>query len=282
VRARPIGPSRTPSVWLFAAALGAHLALKGLFFSAPFLDAVFPVEWATGWAVTAATISGAISWAVLVWLLMGVVGRIRPRDLGLSRGDLVDALPVLLWVWILVQATQVLIGSATGTLSLSGPAEDASVALGRAVQAVFGSGLVEEVFYRGFLLTQLFALLRLRGSRERALVLAVAATSVYFGLNHVPAGLGMGLTPAEVGGYVFHCALVGALFAGLYLRTGNLYVAVAGHALMNAPVPFVTSPVDPALVTLVWLCLAVLAWPAVARRFSEAFTVGHLEGRPAL
>ena len=281
MRARPLSPD-APLVplWVLALAVAAHLGLKGVFFSVPFaVGVVFPIEMATGWAVTGATLAGLISWVVLVVAVIGVAGRLRPSHLGLSASGLAETGPVLLAVWLAVQVAGLALSPGG-----AGPAvpPDASVALGRGLQAVFGSGLIEEVFYRGFLLTQIYAHLKGRIDVERALVAAVVSTSVYFGVSHVPAGVAMGLSGPDVAGYVVHCALVGTLFAGLFLRSGNLYLAVGAHALLNEPVPLSAPAVDPALLTLIALCLVVLAWPVLARQFPRHLSVGHLDGRPAL
>lgn len=263
--------------------LGAHVALKGLVFWPPFQTGVaLPVEARTGGAVTAVTVAGLLSWTVLVGLLMGGVAALRPRHVGLSAGAFWEALPILLWVWILVQAAHVAMGAASGTVSIVPTSLDLSASVGQRVEAVVGSGLLEEVFYRGFLLVQAYGLLRRRMGRERALALAVVASSVYFGLNHIRAGLRAGLSPAEVAAFAVHCALVGALFAALFLRTGNLFIAAGAHALINDPLPFVDPPVDPSLTMLVGVCVLALAWPALAQRFREVFAVGSVEGSPAV
>ena len=284
MRARPaVTSAPTLPVAALALVLGAHAGLKALFFWTPYQASVaFPVEGATGGLVTAVTLAGVVSWVLLVGILMVGVCGLRPRHVGLTWGAFLDALPILLWAWILIQGVQATLGAATGDVSLALPQDSLSAALGQRVQAVVGSGLLEEVLYRGFLLAQVYGLLRRRLSRDSALVWAIGASSVYFGLNHIPAGLSAGLPPTEVALFAFHSALVGALFAALYLRTGNLFLAAGGHALINDPVPFVTSPVDPQLVALIGVAALLLAWPSLARRFKEVFTVGVVEGTPAV
>lgn len=284
MRARPLLASVPAlSVSSLLLVLGTHAALKALFFWAPYQGAVaLPVEVATGGLVTTVTLAGLISWAVLVGGGMGAACGLRPRHVGLTAEAFRDALPVLLGVWVLVQAVQATLGTASGGVALAPPVPDLMAAVGLRVQAVVGSGLLEEVIYRGFLLVQVYALLRRRVDRERALLWAVVLSSLYFGLNHVPAGLRAGLPPWEAAAFAFHSALVGSLFAALYLRTGNLFVAAGGHALVNDPVPFVASTVDPQLLMLIGVAVLLLAWPALARRFRGVFTVGVVEGSPAV
>lgn len=284
MRARPLMsgvPQVTPGVLLLV--VGLHAATKAVVFSMPFQrDVVFPIEWATGWAISGVSVAGLLTWAVVVGVGMMAVGRLRLGHLGLTKEAVLEAVPILLWVWILLQIPQALAGAASDTWAIAVPPDDVSVAVGKRLQQLIGAGLLEEVLYRGFLLTQVFGLLRSRWGRDRAMAGAVAATSIYFGLNHIPTALSLGLPLSDVVGYVVLSALVGLLLAGLFLRTGNLILAAGGHALLNDPLPYVQSVLDPALVSLVGLCAIVLVWPVLASRFSDVFAVGVVEGQPVI
>lgn len=264
--------------------LVAHAALKGLFFSGWWMVSVaMPVEAATLGVVTPVLLAGLVSWVVLVGLVICALGRVTPAETGLEAARLRDGAAVMAGLWVLTQAACAAAGAASGELSAGGPTFGGPLAaLGTRLQAVFGSGLIEEVIYRGFLQTQLFLLARRHLSRDGALAVAIAAASLYFGLNHVPAGLRMGLDGPAVAGYALQCALVGALFGALYVRTGNLFVAAAAHALLNDPVALLASPVDPALFVMVAACGLLLAWPWLCRRVGGVFSYGTLEGRIAL
>ena len=276
------GSAVAPAV--IAGVLGAHAALKALIFWGPYQAHVaVPIERATGGLVTAITLAGLLSWAVLVAGGMIGAGRLRLADLGLSAERLRDAGPVLVGLWLAVQIGHAAVGTAAGDLAFAadvGLPQTALQAAGLRIQAVVGSGLLEEVLYRSFLLIQVFAWLRPRTTRERALVWAVVASSLYFGINHVPAYLRAGLPPAEVAVFAAQSALVGGLFGMLFLRTGNLFVVAGAHALINDPIPLFATVVDPALIVLVGVAALVLCWPLLSRRVGRVFTVGSLEGVP--
>lgn len=282
MRARPIlSTVPTVPVSTLALALAAHAGLKTLFFWRPYQAQIaLPVELATGGLITTVTLAGILSWLVLVGAVMLGTGRLRPAHLGLTWTTLREAIPVLGGLWLLAQIVQVLLGTASGGAAFAPSAPGLAAALGQRLQAVVGSGLLEETIYRGFLLVQLYGLLRLRVDRDRAVAWAIVLSSAYFGINHLPAGLRSGLPLPEALVFVGHSALVGALFAVLYLRTGNLFVAAGAHALINDPVPLFAAPVDPSLVVLVAVAALMLAWPTLARRYR--FTVGTIEGEPAL
>jgi uncharacterized protein len=77
------------------------------------------------------------------------------------------------------------------------------------------AGFCEELVFRGYLLPLL---------REQVGVIgAVALSSLMFGLWHVYLGAA----------HVLRTALMGAVFAGIVLLTGHLWIAIALHALID-------------------------------------------------
>ena len=80
------------------------------------------------------------------------------------------------------------------------------------------TGLIEELFFRGFLLTQFKKI----GASQAGLFF----TSVLFGILHYS---------PEVS-YVnpFFITMVGYILGITYLRTGNLWVSIFGHATYNS------------------------------------------------
>lgn len=262
-----------------------HLGLKAVFFSVPFYAHVArPVEAATAGVVSPIVLAGLIELVLLVGIVMVWVGGLRLRDLGLRRSHVPNAVIVTILVWGGVQAVLSLLASSAPFEPMLNPALAAGperVGV-RLLEATFGSAFIEEVMYRGFLVPQLYLLARTRTS-NRALQagIALGLPQLYFGLNHVPAALRMGLSYGDVAAYVFLVVLVGVLFAALYLRTGNLFIAIAAHALVNNPMPVVVAGPDPSLLALVGVCSLLLAWPAFHRRFGEVFTLADTGTRPA-
>ena len=286
MRLRPLFsgiPLLSPAV--LAAFLLTHAGLKALFFGAGFQAGADVLYVRTAGLVTPVLLSGIVEWVVLVGLVAMALGRLEPRHLGLGDGaDLGRALAVLASLWLTVQVLSAASCALDGGVTWqSRPNVFLPLApLGLRLQAVFGSGLIEEVIYRGVLLPQVFLLARARGaSAPTALVGAALATSLYFGLNHLPAALRMGLAAPGVALYLLHAALAGLLFAALYVRSGNLLVAAGAHALINDPVALFDAPLEPALLVLVAACVLLLSWPWLSRRFGALFPYGALEGKAA-
>ena len=169
-----------------------------------------------------------IAWfdvAALMVLLVCVIGRHRLGDVGLTRRGLATG----------AATAAALIGYGAALLAgLDAAGRDIHLgaeALGRElVTHLLGIAVIEELFYRGFLLRQLWLHLRtaIRSPRD-ALVLAIAAASVIFAAVHpLPA-------PSIDTLLVFgEHLLAGAVYAFVYARTGNLWLAVAFHGVNNA------------------------------------------------
>jgi membrane protease YdiL (CAAX protease family) len=269
---------------VLAAFLLVHAGLKAFFFSGGFVVAGFALYGATAGLVTPVLLAGLIEWVMLVGVVAMGLGRLRARHLGLDGRDVGLALVVLAGLWLVVQLLSAASGVVGGGIAWQGrlPGQPPLHPLGLRLEALFGSGLIEEVLYRGVLLPQVYLLARTRGlAPTAALVVAAVGTSVYFGLNHLPAALRMGIPAPAVMGYLFHVTLAGLLFAALYVRSGNLLVAAGAHALINDPVALIDAPLEPALLVLVAACALMLGWPWLSRRFGAHIPYGALEGRAA-
>lgn len=139
-----------------------------------------------------------------------------------------------------------------------------TVVIGALIAQLFGNALAEEIIYRGFLLPQTW--LKLRGGLPARpgwrLVLAILISQSIFALSHIPNRIFNGMTPAEMLPDMLMLLVFGAYYAFLYLRTGNLFIAVGVHALANAPTSIVQSDL-PAPLLMVLALIVALAWPKV-------------------
>jgi len=94
---------------------------------------------------------------------------------------------------------------------------------------LFGTGLFEEVLFRGLVLKLLLVVF---GDSKKGIVKAALISSLIFGAIHiVNAFFGAGLLPTI--SQVIYATAIGIFFAALYLRTRNLLVPILLHALIN-------------------------------------------------
>jgi hypothetical protein len=133
--------------------------------------------------------------------------------------------------------------------------------LGELLGQLFGNALYEEILFRGCLLVQLALWLTPRPQRpdRRAVLLALVLSQLVFALQHIPNRLAFAAWPdaAAAAGDLAMLLVAGLFFAGVFLRTGNLLVAVGVHALGNCPTLLWAGPdwVHPAAMFVVTLLL---------------------------
>ena len=262
-------------ILLFLAAyVGLSLLINLVVFRSTWLD---PVARAThGWIQPTLVVNAGLIVLLIVGVL-GLGGRLSPRRL---LGPLRQAVPAILWTCALWGSTQ-LVGVAVlsiqsgVTLHPSWSTYGASWVLGGLLAQLAGNALFEEIAYRGFLLPQTHR--RLCGIRRPAvrIFVAVLISQAVFALIHIPNRIYTGLPLASYPMDLFRLLGLGALFAVIYLRTGNLFLAVGIHALLNRPTSLVDFP-SSSTALLMLSALLLIAWPWVsrdrgARSTSESF-----------
>lgn len=254
--------------------LVSQVLLKLLLFGQPFLHRLaMPLEGWSGGLISPSATAGMLTLFVIVGGLILISGSLRLHTLGWDRDGF--RIGMLLFI-VLVTAGQVVPVTSlivtTGTVELSTVAPTGQF-VAASIENWIGAALGEELIYRGFLLVQIYFLLltRSRLSRESSLVAAIAVSQVWFGLNHAGSALRMGLAPVAATGYLLHATLVGILLAVLFIRSGSIIVPIVAHGLLNLPISFLPSAVDPQIVMLVLICAAMLVLPycysAQSRRF---------------
>lgn len=226
----------------------------------------FPIERLTNGWVQATLIFSLARFALVALGVAMLVGKLRPVDLGLRWDKLLRGALVVLGLWIVMQLIGLLPNLiASGKMALSpiwGPGRTNLVA-GEVIAQFLGNAFAEEVIFRGFLLTQVYLLLRGKISgRGWRVTAAVLISQLIFSLSHIPQRL--------TGSYSLPALLVsllvvwvtGIVFALLYLRTENIFTVVGLHALVNAPVTIVAMPSETVAVLLPLVLSLVLfaAW----------------------
>ena len=186
--------------------------------------------------------------AVVVGGALCGFGRARPRDLGLRLRQVLPALVATVVMWLALQGATALLAWANGEPLVAAAARsNTRVPFGSDLLAqVFGNALYEEILYRGCLLVQLALWLSTGdGPPPRRVVWqALLVSQVLFALQHIPNRLAFDAwhDVAGVAGDLGLLLVSGLFFAGVFLRTGNLLVAVGLHALGNCPTMLWRSP----------------------------------------
>ncbi len=260
-----VRPATWPVLALAAAAtLVGSVLVNGVVFQGRVRGGLSALQSATGGLVEP-TLPGSLAGFALFALIVFGVGRLGCRDVGWNVVAIAPALLVTLGVWLAMQAVLLVIALRDGAplaLHEAWTARGAGYVLGALLAQLLGNALVEETEFQGFFLSQFFHKAR-RTSRElAALVLALLGSQALFALVHVPNRVFVkGVTGTDLLTDLAGTAVLGLLFAVVYLVTGNLFVSVGIHALRNAPTPLVHTPAG--RTDAVWFGLTValvLVW----------------------
>ncbi len=204
--------------------------------------------------------------AILCIILFGW-GHLKPREVGFLRKALIPALLFFLGFWIVAQgffAILSLIG--TGTLELNIAWQQGWIAvIGSLIAHLFGTAVYEDLAFRGFMLPQLF--LKFGGSPEnqtrKYLFYAILVSQTVFSLLHIPtlisAGANSGYIIARLGAALF----LGIIMALLYMRTGNLFLIIGIHALIDTNTSLFNNIEDSVehAVYAALMILVLIIWP---------------------
>jgi membrane protease YdiL (CAAX protease family) len=253
----------------------------------PFLQSSFPLEQVTGGLVQATLVFSILRLVVALGIAM-LTGHLRARDVGLEWGKLLSGALVVFGLWIVMQVIVVLAGVvASGQVALSPiwTPERIPLIAGDLIAQFLGNAPAEEVIYRGFLLTQVYLLLKgpISGRKWRVTA-AVLASQLLFSLSHIPQRLVTGSSPLALLPDLLLVWLVGILLAVLYLRTENLFVVIGVHALNNAPVTIAAPPSQAiaGLLPLVLTIVLILIWRPLMHLIERQRDAPSSRERPTL
>jgi uncharacterized protein len=219
------------------------------------------------------TLIGAGLFFVVTTLALLATGKLHPNDLGWKRSTLARGLALTVGLWIAFQLVELAAALATGAaprLSPDATAAGWATAVGTLLGLLLGLAPGEETFFRGFLLPALRAKFA-HMKTTSAVVVAILVSQLLFALYHLPNlvmgnGGKVGTTAPEIAVALGLDFLIGVVFAGLYLRTGNLFLVIGIHALQDAGTSVVATPIDPALVIFTLAVVLLLATFIPTRR----------------
>jgi membrane protease YdiL (CAAX protease family) len=242
----PLEQARRLPGWLCAGALALSGGVAWAANALPQVPrALERVQQASGGWISPNTVLFA---AILAGLaLLARAGGARRDDVGLDPGLAPAAARLTGAVWAAatgatLAAAWMLGGGAALHPYWSTPG--GAVVMGALLGALLGAA-VEEIVFRGMLLPQLYTRFGRWEHRPRlrfagALLLSQAA----FGLVHIPSRMAAGRydTAAAVVGDQVVLLLAGMFGAWIFLRSGNLYMAIGIHTLFNAPTTLFAAP----------------------------------------
>ena len=112
-----------------------------------------------------------------------------------------------------------------------------------ALHPFIGTGLFEEVLYRGLVLK---ILLKKNGRSKRGVMGACVISSVIFGLLHI-VNIFAGAPVLSTISQVIHATSTGLFFAAVFIRTNKLWIPILLHGLLNLSSQIFCAIVSPEL-----------------------------------
>lgn len=210
---------------------------------------------------------------ILIFILLVRVEKIPLKKLGLI--NLKQGIIVLFFVWLLSQlltvAINLLLGQPIQIHTLWSKWEITYI-IGFFIAMVLGTAFFEEIAFRGYLLPQFFFLIK----KRQKIVWAIICSSLLFSIFHIPSLLFIvQLSLPSMLLRLLMLFMVGLISCFAYLRTGNIFVLVAIHALNNAPTPIFQSTLSPSMISVVLSFTLLVFWPFIFgnRKFMEWYPI---------
>lgn len=227
------------------------------------LDAPSLIVKATLGLIDWTLMGSAVSLLVIVGGVIFGLGRLRPAEVGLIVARLPEAVIVTAVLWAMTQTLAAVgVWASMGEMSINPrwAERGVTVMLGALLSQLFGNALAEETIYRGFLLPQTWLKLPIAQHPGWRLLLTVLISQGVFALSHIPNRIFNGMPITAMAPDMLILLAFGLYFTFLYLRTGNLFIAVGVHALVNQPVSIIQSDLSAPLLMTLALLLAIV-WP---------------------
>lgn len=244
-------------VFLIASTVLASV-INLVLFPSPFFD---PIERATGGLIDATLQANSLNILLFSLIVFGW-GKLRPIDVGLDWMKIAQGLSLTALIWIMTQALVLLINWINGDIHLD-PVwgqRGATTVIGGLIAQLLGNAFFEEMSYRGFYLSQFYLKFKMQNEKWRS-VWSVLAMLILFILSHIPNRIFAGYTLADIPSDFALLFIWGLFFTIIYLVSGNLFLAIGIHALLNKPT-MITESTFPAamLVSILTLILLVMLW----------------------
>ncbi|HEX6881815.1 MAG TPA: CPBP family intramembrane glutamic endopeptidase [Planctomycetota bacterium] len=273
--------------WVTVVASGGYgflLVAANSLWAGPVLEALGQVQHATAGLLPARFLMSLAAFAFLAVVIFWIA-RLKPADVGWHASALAPALGITLLCWALMQVGLCILAFALRDRPALTATDSGLLRLVLPMATdLLGNSWLEETFFRGYLLQQLFRRMVLRCSRRAAWWCAALGALLLFVLAHVPRFIGSPEDlPAGVGLAVLWAACFGGLLTVVFLVTGNLFLCVGLHALHNARPMLLAAPWQ--RVEIMWwvVTLAViLVWSVnEARKRARAARTGTGAHAPA-
>ena len=202
-----------------------------------------------------------LPWLFVIGVGIFLLGKLHFSDLGISAAKIPPAILYGLGIWAIIQLVV-----ATVLFFLKGQFTWGEISPGYLIDQLFFFAFAEEIIFRGFLFPQLY----LKWNRtdrysQKAFWGALFVSQAIFSLYHIPHLLLNNTPIQELPFQLLLLWISGMFLCYIYLRSKNLLVSVAVHALGNAPAILFSYDVLPWYVVNLIVMGTAITWIEVGR-----------------
>ena len=228
------------------------------------------IETITLGIINGSLIGGLLLFAVSIYGVLKLHGKLELDDMGLKALDLPIAILIGIIIWIVVQVIEGVVGYLNNGVIEIDPSwtTESTALIGLLIAMLLGIALFEETGYRGFLLIQFkIKLEKIISNKYLRVLLALIFSQIFFTLNHIPWKVySQGYNVSIYSELVFSVFFNGIIYGLLYLRTNNLFFVMIIHGLGNAPTSLFLAPIQPSILILLLAIIFAAIWPVLKNK----------------
>lgn len=248
--------------------IGLTLLINLVLFPSPIF---MPIAMGT-WGLIDGTLQANLIKILAFGLLIFGWGKLRAADVGLQWGKLGQGVFLTALLWLAVQAIVLLINWINGDIHLDPIWSERGVmtVIGGLIAQLLGNAFFEEMEFRGFFLSQFY--LKIGNTNERRrLTWAILSMLALFVFSHIPNRIFSGYTLADIPADFALLFGYGLFFTAIYLLSGNLFLAIGVHALVNRPTLITEATFPPQALLFLLTCILLAILQAQKRKTVKQF-----------
>lgn len=175
-----------------------------------------------------------------VVIFLCIIAKLSPKDLGLTKNKLLAGLIGTFLFWLAINIVDLGMTLLThSSLTFNNDIfTNPNVVFGEFLSQIFGNALLEEVLFRGFLLVQIYLLLKKVYNNTSRIGYAMLISQSIFAAIHIPNRIYSGLVGMDFIYDFIVLVILGVIFSLLYVLTKNLFFVIGVHSLMNVQIMF--------------------------------------------
>lgn len=257
-----------------------HIIARTFTYSFIFKYGIFYfIKQATSGLINDTLIINVLSALFILFLIIVKFGNLRLQDLGLKKQGILSGIFAFLMLSLLILISDFITGTKIfgygygygyGYIVLWWNSNSLTSRIGEFVAQIFGNCLFEELFFRGFLLVQIWKKLQ---KFKGGFIYSLLLSQILFALVHIPGFIASGYSLSLSIICLTEVFINGLLLAYTYIVTRNIYLSIAIHLIMDMgafiDIPLVQKNGFHSMGLIVLTIVFLMLWTKNFARFGE-------------